>query len=218
MSDKVERYSWGEISRGYGGPAFHLSQYGDDDNHTLVIGLIFITFYIRIKKFLNMERLEDQYGFSFCDSGLHLHWGRKFTIWYYPWSWSFYKTWERIETRRIFTTDKSYEWIEVPKFLIESGRLATWYVYNYSYQLENGEIQKRIATYYVSKMVWRWHWLPFLPWPRKTHVSINVNFNDEVGERSGSWKGGTIGCGYEMLKGETPEECIKRMERERKFR
>lgn len=47
--------------------------------------------------------------------------------------------------------------------------------------------------------------------------SIDVEFDGEVGERTGSWKGGTIGCEYELRPNETPYECLKRMEQERKF-
>jgi hypothetical protein len=39
----------------------------------------------------------------------------------------------------------------------------------------------------------------------------------ECGERKGSWKGGTLGCSYELLPNETPLDCLKRMEKERKF-
>ena len=35
--------------------------------------------------------------------------------------------------------------------------------------------------------------------------------SDEVGEETGSWKGGTIGCGYNLKPGETAEECFDRM-------
>jgi len=39
--------------------------------------------------------------------------------------------------------------------------------------------------------------LNWTPITRTAHY-IDVQFSDEVGERSGSWKGGTIGCAYEM--------------------
>lgn len=50
-----------------------------------------------------------------------------------------------------------------------------------------------------------------------TRKTIDINFSREVGKRKGSWKCGTIGCSYTLLKGETPLECIKRMEQERTF-
>ncbi len=34
---------------------------------------------------------------------------------------------------------------------------------------------------------------------------------------AGSWKGGVLGCGYEMKPGETPKQTLRRMERERVF-
>lgn len=45
-----------------------------------------------------------------------------------------------------------------------------------------------------------------------------VEFSDEVGERTGSWKGGTIGCSFDIQKGETAEQALKRMEKTREFR
>jgi len=89
--------------------------------------------------------------------------------------------------------------------------------YPYRYTLKSGKIQDRIATVYVEEREWRWRWFQKLAWPRKIHRSINVDFSDEVGERSGSWKGGTIGCGYDLMPEESAEDCLRRMELERKF-
>lgn len=83
----------------------------------------------------------------------------------------------------------------------------------YRYQLRSGEVQERTATIQVETRLWT---RPWLPW-RKFVRAIDIEFSDEVGERTGSWKGGTTGCGYHMLPGETPVECLRRMERERKF-
>lgn len=89
-------------------------------------------------------------------------------------------------------------------------------IYDYTYTLKNGETQHRKATVHVERMTWRMRWYPLLPFSR-SRTSIDVAFSDEVGEGTGSWKGGTVGCGYEMLPGETPLETLRRMERERKF-
>ena len=83
----------------------------------------------------------------------------------------------------------------------------------YHYCLKNWTVQERTATIQVEERLWTRFWVPW----RRLSRSINVQFSDEVGERTGSWKGGTIGCGYEMLKNETPLECLRRMEQERKF-
>jgi len=47
---------------------------------------------------------------------------------------------------------------------------------------------------------------------------IDVEFDNEIGDRVGTYKGGTIGCGYELKKDETPLQCLRRMESEREFR
>lgn len=77
--------------------------------------------------------------------------------------------------------------------------------------------QYRQATLKVSEREWRPNWTRKIPIFRKISKSIDIEFDDEVGERTGSWKGGTIGCSYEMRKNETPEQCLRRMEIERRF-
>jgi len=86
----------------------------------------------------------------------------------------------------------------------------------YRYVLKNGTVQDVVATMHVNRMEWRARWWPIIP-IKKSRTSISVDFSDEVGEGTGSWKGGTIGCGYDMLPGEKAIECLRRMERERKF-
>lgn len=88
--------------------------------------------------------------------------------------------------------------------------------YDYTYVLKNRTIQKRKAKVYCDRMTWRAKWWPVIP-IQKVRTSISVTFNDEVGEKTGSWKGGCIGCGYDMQDGETPLDTLRRMERERKF-
>lgn len=86
--------------------------------------------------------------------------------------------------------------------------------YPYTYTLNSGEVQEREATCYVEERQWHRKWLPFL---RMNNRSISIDFSDEVGEGTGSWKGGTVGCNYDLNKGESIKDCLKRMESERKF-
>lgn len=89
--------------------------------------------------------------------------------------------------------------------------------YPYTYVLKSGEVQKRTATVRVEEREWRmklFRWTKLFAKKRRT---ISIDFDAEVGERTGSWKGGTVGCGYEMRDGELPEQTLRRMEVERKF-
>lgn len=89
--------------------------------------------------------------------------------------------------------------------------------YPYHYLLRNWTVQERTAKVYVERWVRRQHWLKFTSWFDRTRYSINVEFSDEVGEKTGSWKGGCIGCGWNLKRNETPEKALRRMEHERKF-
>lgn len=87
----------------------------------------------------------------------------------------------------------------------------------YTYILKNGLAQNVKATVYVDRREWRRKCLRYIPWFAMKRQSLDVTFSAEVGERVGSWKGGCIGCGIDMKKGETAEQALRRMERERKF-
>lgn len=87
----------------------------------------------------------------------------------------------------------------------------------YTYVLKSGAVQHRTAKIFVDRMAWRPRCMRWTGLIEKVRTCIDVQFSDEVGERTGSWKGGTIGCSYELRPDETPLECLRRMEIERKF-
>ncbi len=89
--------------------------------------------------------------------------------------------------------------------------------YPYRYLLTSGELQERTATIHAERRIWRLSLLRRTRRFQRVRYSIDVAFSGEVGERSGSWKGGTLGCGYDLNPGETPRECLRRMERDRRF-
>lgn len=96
------------------------------------------------------------------------------------------------------------EWVE---------KKASW-KYDYTDSYDNSIIP---TTIYVEEMEWRPKWLKWTKMFAIVNKTIDVDFSKEVGKRKGSWKGGTIGCSYTMLPNETPLDCLKRMEKERKF-
>lgn len=132
------------------------------------------------------------YGFTFFGDGLHLHWGkckgtRDDPIKIVPMPWQW-----RHRLHEVLTEPQQH---------------------SYTYRLRSGELQHRVATVHVERRTWV---RPWFPWKRVVR-SISVDFDHEVGERTGSWKGGVTGCGYEMRRDETALETLRRMERERKF-
>lgn len=132
------------------------------------------------------------FGFVFFGDGLHLSWGQGRG-----------------------TRDDPFTIVRMPwawrncvhKVLTEPVEYA------YTYTLRSGEVQYRRATVRVETRQWTRPWLPYKLFKK----SIDVTFDKEVGERSGSWKGGCTGCGWDMLPHEDAYSALLRMERERKF-
>jgi len=138
-------------------------------------------------------------------------WIRGITIDLNPFEWTF----NRHEVQR---ADGS--WTLVPKWKLGEGTPpdeAAYQKFPYRYVRKSGNVQDRIATVKAERRAWRPRCLRWTSLIEKVRASIHVDFDDEVGEEYGSWKGGCMGCGYDILPGETVEQCLRRMERERRF-
>lgn len=132
------------------------------------------------------------YGVTFFDDGMHLHWGKC--------------TGKRNDPMTVIGMPWRWRHRE-HKVLSEPES------HPYRYVLRSGKVQERTATIKAESRLWVRPWFPF----RRLTRYIDIDFSDEVGERSGSWKGGVLGCSYEMQRNETPLDTLRRMERERVF-
>ncbi len=136
-------------------------------------------------------------------------------------SWAWYLPFFSYEFDGHWVQDKNRQWVlmgnrhndgpEAWKFREVDAYTET---HHYQYTLQSGKVQERTATCSIEKRKWHRKCFPFLT---RTSQVIDIEFSNEVGERSGSWKGGTIGCSYEMMPADTIESCLRRMEKERKF-
>lgn len=71
-----------------------------------------------------------------------------------------------------------------------------------------------VATARIEERQWergtKWcQWLSWF-WPSRIRRSLDLEFSKEVGPEKGSWKGGTIGHGIDMLPGELHEAAFRR--------
>lgn len=197
------------------GFAFYVAQYSEY-GASLVLQFLFGRFFIRLPFRLKGELRSlnsPAYGVhcefdSFNRGSLHLRWNKIWKILHAPWEW-------RHVRHEILMVDGSWYRPGPEEWERPAGRFEERH--SYTYVRKNGEVQNRMATIGVEEREWNWRWFLWLGWPRKIRRTIDINFDGEVGERSGSWKGGCMGCGYTLLPGETPLECLRRMERERKF-
>ena len=129
-----------------------------------------------------------RYGFNFFSDLLFIYYGKSSSYCAKDKKIAFYMPWSwNHKEHKILSKPESYSFI---------------------YRLKSGVIQKRIATIQKESRLWKRFWIPY----RKYKEYIDIQFNDEVGERSGSWKGGTLGMSYNMLPNETPNETLRRLE------
>jgi hypothetical protein len=217
-SGRTFRMAWGEVTFGRPGWALGLSLFDDPPHFSLHIQLWRIAnVYVRLpflRRFAREpEEMMETWGGSYdAEMGtLVLRWGAKYKHVNMPW-----RNWQHIahDVRR---PDGSWvpfvgSW-ECDK---EPDRRQTE-THPYHYLLQSGEKQDRIATIHVERRIWRLAGLRWTSRFQRVSHSIDVSFNEEVGEGTGSWKGGTTGCGYELRPNETPRECLRRMERDRRF-
>lgn len=211
------RFKWGEISWHPKrlGLSFRVCNWGGcESRNFLVIEPLFLSIYIYLSE--EYDRPWDDngfnYGFYIYDwHSLNFGWGKWCKYWDFPY---IGKEWNRTE---IFDVDGNLKFIERKGDREESYEISNKIKksYPYRYFLKNGEIQEREARVHISNMVWKRKWFPFLEVNKKC---IDIDFSDEVGEGTGEWKGGCISCSYELKEGETAEECLRRMENERKFK
>ena len=109
--------------------------------------------------------------------------------------------------RRIFRMKRKFDWsTEYDKERVAAAEVSVKFPFVYT--LRNGEKQHRTATCHLKRSTYGWQWFPFI---RKSYLSMEYQFDEEVGECSGSWKGGVIASGIKMTLGETMEQAIERL-------
>jgi hypothetical protein len=141
--------------------------------------------------------------------GLVFHWGMRRKSYDWPWTW---------HTLAYETMMPNGTWESLRYSFDERGRVKPYTeVHPYTYTLKSGEVQHRTAKISKRRHVLTWRGFKALGWPRWIKESIDIEFSGEVGERSGSWKGGCTGCSYDLRPDETMLAALRRMEAKRKF-
>jgi hypothetical protein len=229
------RYKWGEFYWHWSPTKWELSLRLSDRytelTDMLIVKLLVFSAYIYLPTKLCIGNKSGgsgdsdvQYGFYIYPTllqseSLVLSWNKTTKHLDLPWSYKWKSTeildfdfrtvyYEGKSTRRCGDGTGRFEELELARRQVER-------VYDYTYKRKNGDIQYRKATVSVERRVWTMRWFPF---KRNVRTSIWVTFNTDIGESVDSWKGGTVGCGYDILRGETPEMTLRRMERERDFK
>lgn len=187
-----------------------------DRKHQLTVCLWLFSAYITLPWGNGIEDCETpEYGIYYHANALVLCYGmEKRKYFYMPWTPEWVRTsllmkdgtWEHEYkgSRKEFWRD---EW---------KGKMFS-FTEPYTYVLQSGKLQHVNATCRVEEREWRPRWFKWTSLFKNVCRTIDVSFDNEVGEQSGSWKGGCTGCGYDIKPGETPQQTLRRMQVERKF-
>lgn len=87
----------------------------------------------------------------------------------------------------------------------------------YRYTLKSGRVQERTARLSISERGYCPWFLAWTDLPLIKYTSLDIDFSDEVGDQTGTWKGGVTGTSETMRRGETVYATFRRFERDRKF-
>lgn len=151
------------------------------------------------------------YGINPCDSSRDQTWGK-----HLPWTqWrhvrhSFYG----LNGEHIATAPKSVS------YKLDGGQ--SWKIARdlqdatptVAFSFRDFDDEELTATTRIEEREWHFGtgWFKWLSLFRKPKIrrSLDITFSGEVGPEKGSWKGGTIGTGIEMLPGEDHEAAFRR--------
>lgn len=213
----VYTYKWNHPS----GIRLMLSPASYFDNRAMIsICIGWLQIYLHLPIYSTIDECEyPEFGFYYHANSLVLCWNMTKKFIHMPW------TYEWMRTSRLLKDGTWENEVRGGKRKEYSKERDQWELENlwsethhYTYVCDSGTIQDDIeATIKVEEREWRQKWLMWIKIGRKVSKDIAVEFNNEVGNQRGSWKGGCLGCGYNMKKNETPVQTLRRMRRERSF-
>lgn len=165
-----------------------------------------------------------QYGFSLSDGHLSVYFGRETHDSSTEQRWGCFLPWTQWRHVRhaLYDLSGAHFWTE-PKG-DASSRLGGdgWKIYQAAkdacpraaFAFTDFDGQPLTATTRIEEREWHFGagWFKWLAWFRRPKIrrSLDVEFSDETGRDKGSWKGGTIGTGIDMLPGELHEAAFRR--------
>lgn len=173
------------------------------------IGLVFVDFFIPAPMLITQrawtEDWNASFGFTTFGNGIHFNWRGRCKIVEMPWAWT--------QVRHTWLRPDGSSWRDVERMEFRPPD-ALREKHPFTYIRASGAIQQATATVHGEERELRWRGATWLPWPRKVLRAIWCEFDNELGEGAGSWKGGTVGAGTDWREGESMQRALRRMERE----
>jgi len=163
-----------------------------------------------------------QYGFTVSDGFLQVFLGQQTHDSTTTKNWCAHLPWTqwRFVRKSLYNPDGSHFWTEPTRRQVPGG--ASWEkqermrkaVPKVVFEFDDFDGERINATTHIEEWEWRFGegWFKWLSLFRKPKVrrTLDIWFSQEVGQRKGSWKGGTIGHSVEFKPGEFPVHAFCR--------
>ncbi len=159
-----------------------------------------------------------EFGFSVSDGAMHVHYGpqtfdsstTKSRCIFLPWChWRFIRNSHYDLDGEHFHTD-----FECARSSFCATQAVEEKCPKVQFDFDDYDGERITATTHIEEREWQFGtgWCSWLSWfvPRKVQRTLELNFDKEIGTAKGSWKGGTMGTGIEMLPGELHEQAFRR--------
>lgn len=150
------------------------------------------------------------FGKQTHDSSTEMRWG-----YFFPWTeWRHVRhSYYGLNGEHVATLPKGKSYKEDPGRWEREQKIKKS-VPTVSFEFDDYDGERIIATSLIEEREWHFgagwfKWLSMFKSP-KISRSLDLRFSSEVGDRKGSWKGGTVGHSIEMLPGELHEDAFKR--------
>lgn len=157
-----------------------------------------------------------QYGFSLSDGHLSIYYGRVTHDSRTDQNWGCFLPWTQWRHVRhsLYDLYGAHFWTEPKAARWEAYRDAKERCPTAIFIFQDFDGQRLTASTRIEEHEWHFGtgWFKWLSWFRRPKIrrSLDIEFSDEVGRDKGSWKGGVIGCGIDMLPGELHELAFRR--------
>ena len=161
------------------------------------------------------ETFSREYGITYSERALHVHYGpqthdsrdTKSKVFFLPW----------LEKRFVRSSYYGLNGEELRRFGPRHDPAE--YAFKESmpkarFAFDDYDGKRITATTHIKELEWKrgegWFKWMSLFWEGTVRRSLEIEFSEEVGPDKGSWKGGTMGHGIEMLPGELHEAAFRR--------
>lgn len=162
------------------------------------------------------ETHKREYGFSYAEGFLQVFLGRQTHDSSTTRSWCKHLPWTqwRFVRHSLFGRDGEHVWTETDRRDWTGNQAAKDACPSVSFAFKDYDGEALTVTTVIEEREWLFgqgwfKWLSLFRSP-KVRRSLDLRFSGETGSRKGSWKGGTIGAGIDMLPGELHEPAFRR--------